>query len=449
MTYVAIEQYKNKLRVFQPTEPDLTNSLHTQEAADVRRPETIERAYLDFDGFFAGVEQQADKRLRGKPVGVVPFEGTNRTCVIACSREAKKFGVKNVMPVDDALSLCPDLILVPQKPDLYRRAHNMLLAEIETVLPIDTIKSIDELTCKLDSKGIADPVRLAKQIKDNLAESVGSVITCSIGFAANRQLAKIACKQDKPNGVTIWHPQMMPAPLLDIPFEDIPGIGTNMKRKLAVLGIVDMHTLYPVQPKHMRKIWGNVTGERLWYALHGYDIQAPETEKGMFGHGRVLPPDARTLNHAYEIARLLLMKAARRLRRASYYCSGLWVWISITDGTWSRHRSLPMVRDDAAILDALRIVWNEARATLPNRTILYRVGVTLTDITLASARQIDFLLDDDGERRKWEAVTSTIDTLNYRYAKTVVSVGPWNPPKGGHVGGKISYTRIPTWEDFI
>lgn len=116
----------------------------------MRLPTTIERMYLDFDGFFASVEQQVDKKLRGKPVGVVPFEGTNRTCVIACSREAKKFGVKNVMPVDEAISKCPDLILVPQKPDLYRRAHNTLLAEIESVIPIDAVKSIDELTCRLE-----------------------------------------------------------------------------------------------------------------------------------------------------------------------------------------------------------------------------------------------------------------------------------------------------------
>ncbi len=311
------------------------------------------------------------------------------------------------------------------------------------------MKSIDELSCKLDSRGIADPLRLAKEIKDNLAASVGSVVTCSIGFAANRQLAKIACKQDKPNGVTVWHPDILPGPLLNIPFDDIPGIGSRMALKLAGLGIVDMHGLYAIQPKHMRKIWGNVTGERLWYALHGYDIQAPETERGMFGHGRVLPPEARTLNAAYEIARLLLMKAARRLRRASYYCSGLWVWCAITDGTWSRHRSLPMVRDDAAILDALRIVWAEVHDSLPKGTKIFRVGVTLTDITLASARQMDFLLDDEGERRKWEAITATMDTLNYRYARTVVSLGPWNPPAGGHVGGKISYTRIPTAEDFI
>ena len=83
----------------------------------------IEHLYLDFDGFFASVEQQADRRLRGRPVGVVPFaEAGDRTCVIACSREAKAFGVKNVMPVGEARAACPDIVLVPQKPDLYRRA---------------------------------------------------------------------------------------------------------------------------------------------------------------------------------------------------------------------------------------------------------------------------------------------------------------------------------------
>ena len=152
----------------------------------MRLPETIERLYLDFDGFFASVEQQADKTLRGRPVGVVPFTNTNRTCVIACSREAKKLGVKNVMTVDEAINRCPDIVLVPQKPDLYRRAHNALLSEIETILPIDTVKSIDELTCKLDERARRDPETVAAQIKDNLAESIGHIITCSIGFAANR-----------------------------------------------------------------------------------------------------------------------------------------------------------------------------------------------------------------------------------------------------------------------
>ncbi len=76
-----------------------------------------------------------------------------------------------------------------------------------------------------------------------------------------------------------------------------------------------MADLLATQPKHMRKLWGNVTGERLWYALHGYDVQTPPSGRGMYGHGRVLPPDHRTLEHAKAASRLLLVKAARRMRR--------------------------------------------------------------------------------------------------------------------------------------
>ena len=93
----------------------------------MRKPDTIEWLYLDFDGFFASVEQQARPALRGKPIGIVPFEGTVHTCVIACSKEAKAMGLSNVMNVKEAKAKCPELILVPQSPDLYRRAQNTCL----------------------------------------------------------------------------------------------------------------------------------------------------------------------------------------------------------------------------------------------------------------------------------------------------------------------------------
>lgn len=421
----------------------------------MRKPETIERLYLDFDGFFASVEQQADRRLRGRPVGVVPFEGTDRTCVIACSREAKALGVKNVMNVAEARQRCPDIVLVPQKPDLYRRAHNTLLAEIETVIPIDAVKSIDELTCRLDEAGRADPVDLARRLKATLAKNVGPWITSSVGFAANRQLAKMACKVGKKagggrygDGLMIWTPDDMPGPLLALPLIDIPGIGENMARRLGRAGIWETAELYRTQPKHMRRLWGNVTGERLWYALHGYDVQAPGAERGMFGHGRVLPPDARSLPAAYDICRLLLVKAGRRLRRAGYYCSGLWLWLSVRNGEWSDTLKLPIVHDDQAVLAGLDRLWKRVRAAYPRGTSVFRVGVTLVDITPADQRQLDFLLDDDRTRQKWERASAATDALNSRYGRTVLSLGLWRPPAGGNVGGKISYTRIPSAEDF-
>jgi DNA polymerase-4 len=85
---------------------------------------------------------------------------------------------------------------------------------------------------------------------------------------------------------------------------------------------------------------------------------------------------------------------------------------------------------------------------LPFHTRVLRLRVTLFDLTRASERQLDMLLDDDATRRRWESATEAIDTLNRKYGRTLVSIGPWIPPPGGYAGGKISYTRIPSAEDF-
>jgi DNA polymerase-4 len=187
-------------------------------------------------------------------VGVVPFADATRTCVIACSREAKLRGVKNVMPIAEARQRCPDIILVPQSPDLYRRAHNALISEITAVIPVDAVKSIDELTCRIAPTDRGDPRALGSRIKKRIADNVGPFITCSIGFAANRQLAKMACKAGKPNGNLIWHPNDMPVPLLALSLRDIPGIGERMEQNLVRAGITTMAKLLATQPKHLRKL---------------------------------------------------------------------------------------------------------------------------------------------------------------------------------------------------
>lgn len=423
----------------------------------MRRPSEPERLYLDFDGFFASVMQQKYPELRGKPVGVVPFAAAAtphaNSCVIACSREAKVLGLKNVMAITDAKAACPDLILVPQEPDLYRRAHNTLLSEIEAVVPIDAIKSIDELTCRVTPEHRADPKALGRKIKTRIAKYVGPYITCSIGFAANRQLAKMACKAGKRiggrygDGNCVWHPQDMPGPLLALPLSDVPGIGTRMEMRLALAGIRTMADLLAMQPKHMRKLWRNVTGERLWYALHGYDIQTPPSSRGMFGHGRVLPPEARTFEAAKAASRLLIVKAARRMRREKWNAGRLWLSVQMGEKSAGRSGWLPDAHDDQIILATLESLWADLKTYLPRRVWIISVHVMLGEISPANARQLDLLLNDDKIRRKWEMLTMTIDKLNAKYGATIVSIGEWKPPPGGYAGNKISYTRIPRMED--
>ena len=416
----------------------------------MRKPETIESLYLDFDGFFASVMQQAMPAIRGRPVGVIPFDSdaADSSVVIACSKEAKARGCQNVMPVPEARRICPDIVLVTQRPDLFRRAHNTLLNEISCEIPIETVKSIDELCCRVSPKDSSNPEELARRLKDRIAANVGPYITCSIGFAANRLLAKTACKMDKPNGTTIWHPDDMPGPLLGLKLEDISGIGSRLQLRLERADIFTMKHLLATQPKQLRKLWGNVNGERMWYALHGYDVKAMPTTRGMYGHGRVLSPGWRTPDQAEACSRLLLMKAARRMRRDGYYARRLYLWLDIQGGGWFGEHTLPSVHDDHSCLAALKVIWERAKRQIARKPNIIRVGVTLLDIVPAKHRQLDFLMADDRECQRWETLTHTIDGLNSRFGKRVVTLGEWTPPPGGFTGGKIAFTRIPSAEDF-
>lgn len=416
----------------------------------MRKPETIEWLYLDFDGFFASVEQQICPALRGKPIGVTPFDGSDFTCVIACSKEAKARGVKNIMPVKEAKQVCPELILVTQKPEMYRRAHNALNSAIQSVIPIDVSKSIDELTCRLDRNDIADPYGLTLRIKEAIRHNVGPYITSSIGYAANRHLAKIACKMDKPDGHTVWHPQSNRNRLYDLPFEDIPGIGGRMQMRLWQAGIHDMKDLLFCEPKRVRKLWGNVTGERLWYALHGYDIKAEPSKRGQFGHGRVLPPNYRIIRHAYYCSRILLIKAARRMRREGYYPSELHLWAGYRRGykdnrSYASKTNMYHAADDHSALEALDRLWRQSLDTITTAHKVIRVGVWFGGLVTRESRQADlFQAETHG---KWEDLTKAIDGLNWRYGKTAVSIGPWDMRYGTHLGTKIAFTRIPRRED--
>jgi len=418
----------------------------------MRKPDTIEYLYLDFDGFFASVMQQLYPELRGKPVGVTPFEtDTDYTVTIACSKEAKKLGIKNVMRKAEARKICPDLVFVPQEPDMFRRAHNALCSAIETVIPIDVRKSIDELTCRLDKNDIADPVGLTARIKAAITEDVGPYITCSVGFGPNRHIAKIACKMDKPDGITVWGPDKLPDVLYPLPFDDIPGIGGRMMIRLWEAGIYNMKSLMAMQPKQMRKFWGNVTGERLWYALHGYAVKANPSNKGMYGHGRVLAPDMRAMKDAYYCSRILLIKAARRMRRDGYYATELHIWMNYRVGRKDKslgHKvKIYNANDDQAAMTALNQLWRMVRPHLQSYYKIVRVGVFFGGLVPGDMRQLDLLHNDDHERQGWERLTNAIDGLNSRYGRSVVTLGPWEQKYGAHLGTKIAYTRIPRAED--
>lgn len=413
----------------------------------MRKPEAIEWLYIDFDGFFAGVEQQADRRLRGRPVGVVPFEETTRSICIAVSREAKAAGVKTGTPCIEARELCPDIVFVQQKPNLYVRAHHALLEAIERCVPVEGACSIDELAAPVEPRWRDDPVPLGRAIKREMAR-VAPVITGSIGFAPNAHLAKIICKWDKPDGITVLKPEHLPGRLLGERLEDIPGLGSRMVARLERAHIPDMTALWNSQPKQLRAIWGSVAGERFWYVLHGYEVPGQASRRGMFGHGRVLPPSHRTLDQARDYSTFLLIKAARRMRAEGYAAARLDIWLSLKERSWGAGLPLrPAAHDDRTCLKVLEQLWRRAQDELPARSRPVRIGVFFSDLWKGE-RQLDLFAREERDQARWESITTAIDGLNEKYHRTVVSVGPLRPPPGQYAGGKIAYTRIPDFRDF-
>ena len=245
--------------------------------------------FLDFNAYFASVEQHDRPELRGRPVIVTPL-ASEHTGAIAASYEAKAYGIKRGTTVKEARALCPDIAVRPARHDRYVEVHKRLMAEIERHLPLVKIYSIDEAAFRL-SRSERDrnlAMETARRVKRGIAENVGPALKASVGLAPSKLLAKLAAERVKPDGLTVLELSDLPEKLADIPLTDIPGVGRGVEARLAKSGVTDFVMLWNLEPKRARAIWGSVAGERFWYGLHGYDTHEPATKKSMIGHSRVL-----------------------------------------------------------------------------------------------------------------------------------------------------------------
>lgn len=415
----------------------------------MRKPTGLERLYIDCDSFFAAAEQHLQPRLRGRPVGVIPVDSPH-TGLIAASREAKSRGVKRGLRVREAKALCPDLTLVAARHDRYVRLHRAIVAAVDRVVPVLAVRSIDEMVCALSPGDQADPGAVGRAVKAAIAQDVGPVLTCSAGLGPNELLAKIAAEMEKPDGLVVLRPRDLPGPLLDLPLTDVPGIARGNAARLARAGILDMAGLWAMPAKQARALWGSVEGERLWAELHGYAVERPKTGRTMFGHGRVLPHAWRRPEAVEACARVLLVKAARRMRREGFCARTLALWLTDRDGSgWYGEEAFPPLWDDRSLLASLARLAAQARAAgAPARS--RSVHVALQGLSPLGERPRD-LFEGEAEgavRRRWERLSTLVDGLNARYGRSVVHLGPWVEPPGGYAGAKIAFSRIPDLEDF-
>ena len=234
--------------------------------------------FIDFNAYFASVEQHDHPELRGRPVIVAPLR-SEHTSAIAASYEARAFGIKRLTSIREARRLCPDIAVMQARHDRYVKVHKMLMAEIERYLPCVKVYSIDEAAFRLSrsERRPAAAIEVARRIKKGIADNVGPALRASIGLAPSSLLAKLAAERVKPDGLTVIELEDLPGKLSDMPLTDIPGVGAGVSARLERAGVATFDDLWALQPKQARAIWGSVTGERFWYGLHGYDTHDAPT----------------------------------------------------------------------------------------------------------------------------------------------------------------------------
>jgi DNA polymerase IV (DinB-like DNA polymerase) len=194
--------------------------------------------HIDMDSFYASVEMHERPELRGKPVvvGADPKNGKGRGVVATCSYEARAFGIRSAMPISQAFVLCPHAVFLPSDFPLYARISSDIMNILRSYGFRSEQVSIDEAFLDVSPLGsFAAAYALAGRIKTVIRTNMG--LSCSVGVAPAKIVAKIASDFKKPDGLTIVEPGNAAAFLAPMPVRKIPGIGKKSELELHELGI--------------------------------------------------------------------------------------------------------------------------------------------------------------------------------------------------------------------
>ncbi len=396
--------------------------------------------FIDFNSFFASVEQQENPSLRGKPVAVVPVLSENTSC-IAASYEAKKFGIKTGTTAREAKERCPEITILGARPSLYVQYHHKLIDVVESCIPVHTVKSIDEMACELSGsqKSKENAITLAKKIKSEISANVGEQIRSSIGIAPNIFLAKTASDMQKPNGLVVIEQKDLPGILFPLDLNDLTGIGRNMTKRLYRNGIYTVEQLWNAERKILHNVWGGIEGDRMFERLRGIEVETPQTHHTTIGHSHVLSPAERTMENAVAVMHRILQKAAMRLRKLGYRTSMIAANIRFYDKKdWDDTITISETSDTLQLTNALKVLL-ERKPTIKEKPL--QVGVTLLHLTPEKEHTQSMFEDED----RSSALFNAVDELNLRFGKAALYFG------GAHTAlesspAKIAFNHIPDIE---
>ncbi len=233
--------------------------------------------HIDMDAFFASVEQMDNPELRGRPV--IVGGSSDRGVVSTCSYEARAFGVHSAMPMVVARRLCPQAAIVRGRYQRYTELSHAIMAALKDFSPLVEPASVDE--AYIDATGLErlfGPLEeLVAAIKARVVEVTGG-LTCSVGAAPVKFLAKICSDVNKPDGVFILRLEEIDDFLCALPVGKIPGVGKRTVQSLQDLGVRTVGQLRRFSPEFMERRFGK-WGLVLYERVQGRDSRKVETER--------------------------------------------------------------------------------------------------------------------------------------------------------------------------
>jgi DNA polymerase-4 len=373
----------------------------------MRPPEPI--LHVDLDAFYAGVEVLKDPSLQGKPV-IVGGTGS-RGVVASASYEARVYGVHSAMPAVRARRLCPDGVFLPPDFDAYRTHSNRFREVLCSFTPEVEPISLDEAF--LDVGGATRlfglPVQIATTIRRDVAAEVG--VTCSIGVAATKFVAKLASDGCKPDGLHHVPSNETLSYLDPLPVGRLWGVGEKTGELLGRVAIRTIGDLGRTPLVVLQRLLGEQAARHLHELANGIDARdvVPYEAPKSIGHEETFDRD---LDDPDEILRELLSlsgRVASRLREDGYRARTLILKARLANfTTLTRSRTL---RDATDLGADLYQVSSELFRALPGERRRYRLlGVQATGLVEAGSEQLALLHGD-----RWGEVERTLDRISNRF----------------------------------
>lgn len=398
--------------------------------------------HMDMDAFFASIEQLDNPQLRGRPVVV---GGEHRGVVSTCSYEARRFGIRSAMPVAEARRRCPHAVYIRPRMQRYAEMSALVRETIARFSPRVEMASVDE--AYLDATGLErlfGPVEaMGYSLKEAVKTATGG-LTCSVGIAPVKFLAKIASEQRKPDGLFLLAPEAVPAFLAALPVTAVPGVGRHFAAELASMGVKNCADVSRYGADFWQRRYGKA-GAVLWARAHGEDPREVVPWSPPKSESAEVTLDEDTLDR--ELLRTWLLRHAERvgasLRRQGL--AGRTVTLKIK---YADFRQITrQVTLDRRVCST-ESIYETACAILDRLELAGRVrlvGVGVSGFEAGAPEQLSLMPEKAAageEEKKRDKLNMAVDALRSRYGtKAVVRGRLFEGGSGDHEAEAIQAER--------